>query len=73
MGTDLLIHSARELTDYKADGHGNRWGVFDDDVSAQIGRWPGVAVEKSEVPTLGIGDKTALEKVVAALGQGGQE
>lgn len=65
MGTDLLIHAARKLTDDEAGGHGNRWSVFDDDVSALIGQWLGVAVEKSEVPVLGIGDKTAIDKVVA--------
>lgn len=62
---DLLLYSARELTNEEAGGHGNRWGVFDDDVSALISRWLGVAVEKSEVPTLGVDDKTALKEVTA--------
>ena len=62
---DLLLYSARELTEDEAGGHGNRWGVFDDDVSALVGRWLGMAVEKSEVPTLGMSNKAALEKVVA--------
>lgn len=65
MAIDILLYSARELTDDEAGGHGNRWGVFEDDVSALIGRWLGMAVEKSEVPTLGIGDNAALEQVVA--------
>lgn len=65
MTMDLLLYSARELTDDEAGGHGNRWGVFDDDVSALIGRWLGVAVEKSEVLTVGVNDKPALKEVVA--------
>lgn len=65
MGTDLLLFSARELTEDQAGGHGNRWGVFDDDVSALIGRWLGMAVAKSEVSALGLSDKAALEMVVA--------
>ncbi len=64
VNNDLLLHSADELTDDEAGGHGNRWGVFDDDVSALIGRWLGVAVEKSEVPTLGLGEKADLEQEV---------
>ena len=48
---ELLIHTARELTDDEFGGHGNRWGVFDNYVSALIGRWLGIAVEKSEVPS----------------------
>lgn len=65
MGTSLLIYTARELTDDEAGGHGNRWGVFDDDVAVLFSRWLGLAIEKSELPILGVGDKAALETVVA--------
>lgn len=62
---ELLIRSAQELTDDEAGGHGNRWGVFDDDVSALFGHWIGLALEKSEVLELGIFDRNGLERLVA--------
>ena len=65
METVLLIHSARELTDDEAGGHGNRWGVFDDDVPELIGRVLELALEKSEVLPPGLGDKISLQRLVA--------
>ena len=65
MENDLLIDSARELTDDEAGGHGNRWGVFEEDVSALIARWLGVAVENSQVLKLDMGEPVAAEEIVA--------
>lgn len=36
---ELLIHSSRELSEDDAGLHGNRWGVFKDDVSALFSQW----------------------------------
>lgn len=65
MESKLLLYSACALTDDEAGGHGNRWGVFADDVPALISRWLGIAVEESEISALGLGDDAALERVVA--------
>lgn len=65
MGKDLLLFSARELTEDEAGGHRKRWGVFADDVAGLVGLWLGIVVEKSEVPMLGMADKAALDVVVA--------
>lgn len=65
METNLLLLSAQELTNDEAGGHGNRWGVFDDDVSALLGQWLGIAVENSEAVTLSMDDEDALQAVVA--------
>jgi hypothetical protein len=64
---ELLIHSAKELTDDEtAGGHGDQWGVFDDDAPALIGRWLDVAVQKSEPAAFGVAGIEAIRPLVAA-------
>lgn len=65
MSKDLLFYSAQPLSEDDAGGHGNRWGVFDDDVSGLMGRWLGVAVGQSKVSILGIGEKSTLDDLIA--------
>ena len=65
MNQDLLLLSSPELTDDDAGGHGIRWGVFDDDVPALMGRWLGVAVNDAEASSFGMGDQDALAQRVA--------
>lgn len=62
---DLLIHSARELTDDEAGGHGDHWSVFDQDLESLIDKWLVVAIESSRVPKLGFCGKAELEQIVA--------
>lgn len=63
MNQDLLMATARELTDDEAGGHGNRWGVFDEDVSGFIERWLGLAVQEAEVCNLGLLEEAALKQL----------
>lgn len=65
MNQDLLLLTAKALTDDDAGGHGNRWGVFDEDVPALMGKWLGVAVNDAEVSSFGIGDQAAMAQLRA--------
>jgi hypothetical protein len=60
MNQDLLLSSAKALNDDEAGGHGNRWGVFDGDVPALMGKWLGVAVNDAVASSFGMGDQAAL-------------
>lgn len=62
---DLLLSTSSELTDDDAGGHGNRWGVFDNDVPALMGKWLGVAVNDADASSFGMNDPFALGQVVA--------
>ena len=57
----LLFDTRRELTNGEAGGHGDRWSVFADDVSAFINQWLGKAIAESEVPSIGVTDTTGLD------------
>lgn len=62
--SELLLHSARELTENEAGGHGNRWGVFTPDVGAFVERWLRPAIEGGEVAVLGIEDEASNRVLV---------
>ena len=40
MQGELLLFSARELTNEEAGGHGDHWGVFSDDLPEFLSHWP---------------------------------
>lgn len=63
MKKELLLLSAQELSTEDAGGHGNRWGVFNEDVSAFMSQWLGVAVSQSEVSAFGMTDNVGLEQL----------
>lgn len=65
MQGELLLFSARELTNEEAGGHGDHWGVFSDDLPEFISHWLSIVIEKSEVPALGLGDKETITNVMA--------
>lgn len=65
MTQDLLLSTAKALNDDEAGGHGQRWGVFDDNVSAWIGRWLAVAVNDAEVSSFGLVDLAAMAQLRA--------
>jgi hypothetical protein len=65
MNQDLLLLSAMELTQDEAGGHGNRWGVFDNDVPALMDRWLDLAVNDAVISKFGVGDKAAYKQLVA--------
>lgn len=65
MKSELLLASARELTNEEAGGHGNRWGVFAQDVEDFLGQWLGVAAEQSEAAIFGIGQKSDFDTAQA--------
>lgn len=61
---DLMLHTAQELSNEEAGGHGDRWGVFAGGFETAIRRLL-TTVEMAEV-VAGIVDKAATEAVVAA-------
>lgn len=51
--TEWLFEQARELSDEQAGGHGNRWGVFNDDVESFVTQWLPRALEHAKLVELG--------------------
>jgi hypothetical protein len=61
----LLIHSAKQLTVEDAGGHGDRWSIFQDAVTALIGSWIGTTIQEAEIPAFALTDERALELLIA--------
>ena len=61
----LLIHSAKQLTVEDAGGHGDRWSIFQDAVTALIGSWIGTAIQEADIPAFALTDERALEPLIA--------
>lgn len=62
----LLFEAARLLSDEEAGGHGDRWGVFEEDVERFIGKWIPVALAQGEVVSLGTPSDIGQDRLVAA-------
>lgn len=64
--SEMLFESARELSDDEAGGHGNRWGVFDEDVERIIGRWLTAGIEKSQIVDAELSEGPDLGRLIRA-------
>lgn len=51
---DLLLHSARQLTDDEAGGHGDHWGAVTEDVKESVLKILPEAIQKGQLPQLGM-------------------
>ena len=57
---ELLIHSAQQLAEDEAGGHGDRSAVFDEDVADLFGRWLGVSIESGTLPNWNVRPRLLL-------------
>lgn len=60
----LLYDQARELSDEQAGGHGNHWGVFDEDVEGFVTNWIPRALEAADIVRLGATDDSGQAQLV---------
>lgn len=63
--TEWLFEQARELSDEQAGGHGNRWGVFNEDVEGFVTQWLRRALEHAKLVTLGATGSQGQDRLLA--------